>query len=855
MSNAGLKGGVVIWLLMLGPPVAAFAQAYTWLAGVVLDPSGSVVPNAKITLKLPDGGTEMVRADETGAFRFDQLAPGSYEVVVEHAGFRVSTTRVRIGSRPPRLLQIRLRLADLREEITVAETGLQVRSSPSDNLNVVVMNRSDLDKLPTLGQDVIGTAARFLDPASVGTGGPTIIIDGMETSEKGVTASAIQEVRINQNPYSAEFSRPGRGRIEVITSPGESAYHGTFNFLFRDFRLDARNAFAASKPEEQRQIFEGSFTGPLGNGKRTSFLISGQHERLNLQSIIFARTPAGEIRQNFPRPERDGEVSGRLNRQLNEKNQLSLRYEFTDERAEGQGPGGFRLPETASDSHNREHHVYVQLRSVIAPRLVNELQTRSGRHYEPTLSRVRGQPRIVVLDAFTAGGGQADQLSTENHIQFHDVLTFSAGGHLVKTGVSSPDISRRGASDRTNIDGTFYFSSLEDYSLGRPFSFTKQEGEAHVAVWQKDLGIFFQDDFRLRDNLSIGAGIRWDWQNFISDHNNFSPRLSVAYSPGSGRKTVIRAGAGLFYDKTGWRAAADTIRYDGKRLREILLSNPPYPNPFAETGPARALPPNISRFAPDLRNPYLLQSSIGVERQLAKKTTVSLNYISTRGLKLFRSRDLNAPPPPYVGRPDPAVGVLRRFESSAAQRTHALDLTVRGNFSRYFSGTIQYALGRARNDTGGIYSFPADNYDLSGEWSRANFDQRHRFNVAGTLKASNWFNLGMLFSAHTGGPYDLTLGRDVNRDGFANDRPPGVRRNSREGPGGATLDLRWGRDFVLSPSKKEKGPTVTVAVDAFNVLNRVNYTTIVGNQSSPFFGRPVAAAPARRIQLALRFRF
>jgi len=831
------------------------AEAATSLSGIVTDPSGSVVPGATVTLKAAAGATQTGRTDEVGAFRFGGLPPGSYEVQVEHAGFLVSKTRVDIGTRPPAPLRIRLRIAALREEITVQDPSFQINSATSDNLNVVVMKRSDLDNLPALGQDVIGTAARFLDSASLGTGGVTLVVDGMETSEKGVTASAIQEIRINQNPYSAEFGRPGRGRIEVITSPGASAYNGTCNLLFRDYRLDARNAFAASKPEEQRQIFEGSFTGPLGNGKRTSFIMSAQHERLDLSSIIFAWTPRGEMRQNFPRPERNSEASMRLNRQLNDSNQLSLRYEFIDEKREGLGPGGFRLPETAADSYNREHHVYVQLRSVITPRLVNELQTRTGRHYSPTLSRLRGTPRIIVQDAFTGGSAQADQVSTENHTQFHDALTLSAGNHIIKAGVTSQDISRRGMSDRTNTDGTYSFASLRDYELGRPFSFTVQSGDGHIAVWQKELGVFLQDDFRVRPNLSVGAGIRWDWQNFITDRHNLAPRFSLAYSPGRGRKTVLRVGAGYFFDKTGWRPGADVIRFDGKHLRQILLQDPPFPNPWAGGGQILSAPANISRLASDLRNPYSIQYSFGVERQIDRQTTISVNYIASKGTKLFRSRDLNAPPPPYSARPEAGIAVLRQFESSASQRTHGLELTVRGHFTRFFNGTVQYTLGSAKNDTGGITSFPADNYNLSSEWGRADFDQRHRLNLAGTFKASTWFNLGILFAANSGRPYELTLGRDLNNDGNATDRPAGVRRNSLEGPGGSTLDLRWGRDFPLDRRRKEKGPVLTVALEAFNVLNAVNYTSLVGNLSSPFFGQAVASAPARRVQVACRFRF
>jgi hypothetical protein len=303
----------------------------------------------------------------------------------------------------------------------------------------------------------------------------------------------------------------------------------------------------------------------------------------------------------------------------------------------------------------------------------------------------------------------------------------------------------------------------------------------------------------------------------------------------------------------------DRLRFDGQRLRQVNLSDPGYPDPFSFGGTLATQPVSIVRFAPDLRSPYTFQFNMGVERQLAKSLTASVNYIITRGIKLFRSRDINAPLPPNVQRPVPTIGVLREIESAGRAQTHALELMLRGKITRFFNGTIQYNLGRAYNNTGGINVRPANSYDLTGEWARADFDERQRFNVLGTFKAGDWFNLGITVALASGRPYSLTTGRDDNHDTIANDRPAGVRRNSLQGLGAATVDLRWSKEFFFKAAKKGKkqdeGPAVTIGVSAFNVLNRVNYTGYVGNQSSKFFGLPVAARPARRVQLNFSFSF
>jgi len=207
--------------------------------------------------------------------------------------------------------------------------------------------------------------------------------------------------------------------------------------------------------------------------------------------------------------------------------------------------------------------------------------------------------------------------------------------------------------------------------------------------------------------------------------------------------------------------------------------------------------------------------------------------------------------------------VFRQIESSGHLQNDALEISFRGRLTRYFTGMIQYTLGRAYNDVPGNYSastrsiginsFPANNYDLSGEWARADYDQRHRLNLLGTTHLAKYADFGIGLFANTGAPYTETTGRDNYNTGYANARPPGVRRNSLQGPGFAELDLRWFHDFLFS--KRKEGPHLTTSLDAFNVTNRVNYSTYVGNLSSPFFGQAVSARPPRRLQLALRFEF
>ena len=411
-------------------------------------------------------------------------------------------------------------------------------------------------------------------------------------------------------------------------------------------------------------------------------------------------------------------------------------------------------------------------------------------HYDAPTRNVSPDPRIVVADTFIGGSAQADQLRTEYHFELTDIISYISGRNTVKGGIDIPDYSRRGFDNNINVGGTFYFSSLQDYLARRPFSFQQQQGIGRMVFYEKIINFFVQDDFRVRPNLMISVGVRRDWQNYLHDNNNLAPSLSFAYAPHADGKTILRGGVGFFYDRTGPRPIFDVLQFNGERLRLYVLPDPGFPDPLGAGGSLAAQPVSVTRLDPKVHIPYTIQYSFGVEHQLQKSTTVAVTYIGSRGVSLFRSRDLNAPPPDYLVRPDADFGVIRQIESSGSSRSNSLEVSLRGKITQYFNAMAQYTLSRAYNDTSGITVFPANNYDLSGEWARADFDRLQRFEFLGTFNPGNLVNLGIALSAYSGAPYTLTTGRDDFHTGIANARPAGVRRNRLQGPGYLDLDLR-----------------------------------------------------------------
>lgn len=824
------------------------------ISGTVQDPNGAVIVGAQVELRSGDAVVQTTITDSAGIFKFTKVPSGAYDLNIQSAGFEAADLTVKVTTQTPAPLRVVLAVSGGHQEATITGDSNRVSTETSDNQDSNALSGQALSNIPVFDQDYVGTMSRFLDSGSVGTSGATLIVDGMEVNNLGVSASAIKEVKINNDPYSAEFARPGRGRIEVITKPGSPEYHGTFNFLFRDYHLNARDPFALTRPPEQRRIYEGILTGPIRHSKKTTFLLSVNRNEEDLEAVVFALAPSGSIRENVATPVRNLLASGKINHTFSDTHNASFFYSYEKRSNRNLGVGGIVLPEAGTISELTENEIRINDQYFFSPKLFNQLRFLLGHYHAPTRN-ISDDPRIVVADTFIGGSAQADQLRTESHFELTDIVAYTSGRNTIKGGIDIPDFSRRGLDNNLNQSGTFYFSSLADYVARRPFAFQQQQGNGHLVFYEKIIDFFVQDDLRLRPNLMVTVGLRRDWQNFIGDNNNFAPRLSLAYAPGKSGKTVLRGGAGVFYDRTGPRPIFDFLQFNGELLRLYVLTDPGFPDPLSGGASLSAQPVSVTRLDPQVHIPYTLQYSVGVERQL-KKATMAVTYIGSRGVSLFRSRDLNAPAPPdYLARPAADFGVIRQIESSGNSQSNALEVSFRGNISHYFTGMAQYRLSRTYNDTSGITLFPANDYDLSGEWARADFDRRHRFEFLGTFNPGKLLSLGVAVSAYSGAPYTLTTGRDDFHTGIANARPAGVPRNSLQGPGYFDVDLRWSHDFLLSKAKKDKSPTVNVGVDAFNVLNRVNYVSFVGTLSSPFFGQAVAAQPPRRLQLSFRFKF
>ncbi|MDR3742046.1 MAG: TonB-dependent receptor [Terracidiphilus sp.] len=856
------------------PPAASSVR------GVVADPSGAIIPGAEIDIVDANGAVAgTARSSGDGSFQIAVPRGGNYTLVVSEPGFDTVRNSVVIPAAAPALaapLHIVLPIAGLATNVHVNADSSEDLTAPEDNHDSSVMTAGELKQLPIFDNDYASSMSAFLDDSATGSGGSGLIVDGAEANRATVSASAVQEVRINQDPYSAQYYWPGRGQMEIITKSAADHYHGQFNFQFRDSAMNAQNALAPSKPFEQRRIYEGSTTGPIRYIPKSSFLVSFNRAEEDRDSVVSATIPSGPFSANVASPTRDTEFSVRAARQIGERHSAYAEYSYEDWNGKNQGVGGQTLAEAAYIGGYHEDDAKLHVDSTLSAVLLNQLSI-IGEHDSNRHANAVEAPHVSVSGEFSGGSAQGDYFSTEYNFRLFDMVTWTHGHHLVKAGIGIPHISRRAYDDDTNALGSYTFSptvaadgvtvlatALDNYTSNHPSAFTQNSGDTHFIYHQQEMGAFIQDQWKITDHFAITPGLRYDWQNFLAQKRlGFSPRASFAWVLNDDAKVVVRGGGGIYYDRFGSGPLLDLARYEDARRRSVRLSLDPATEPDTGCVPItdcvtlETQPASLTQLKPDAKLPYQIQYGLSIERQLGEHGTGIVSVYSARGIDEFRSVDINAPTPEsgYTERPDPNYGMIRQMQPAGFFAGSGLDISYRGEFNKYFTGFGRYTWSHYDSNMGGIGWFPQNQYAPNDEWSRAGFDRRQRLGLYAMFNPKSVFNLSTGIFANTGTPWTILTGTDAYGDGLYNTRPDGVSRNSETMPSYVDVDLRWGHDFAITANKADDAPRLGVSAGAFNVLNHENPSGIDPVQTSSSFGEVTSVGPPRRIQLGMRFEF
>ena len=790
---------------------AVFAQQQGSLAGQVQDSFGAALVGATVTVIASDATERTATTNDNGDFLFNGLPAGNYTVQIFAEGFQQFEGEVDITAGQREQMIATMVIDALEEEVDV-NVSQQISTDPDATAGATILREDELEALPDDPEELEQALQALAGPAA-GPNGGQIYIDGF-TGGQMPPKESIREIRINQNPFSAEYDRLGFGRIEILTRPGTDSWRGSFFGNFNDARLNSRNPFAANRAPSQMFFYGGNVSGPIQKGK-SSFFLNVNNRRTDNNSVINARILDANFnevpfQQDVQVPSRRFYINPRFDYAINENNTLVLRYNYSRNTAENLGIGGTALPSRAYENESTSHEVQVTETMIINPTTINETRVEFEWNDRNQLGD-NSFPSINVADAFSGGGSQIGMsYDREREFEFQNYTTTTLfTNHAVKFGIRLQHVS---ISDRSenNYGGAFTFTNLDEYrdtllGTGYPTQFSITTGEPLQKVSRTDYGLFITDDWRVNPGLTLSFGLRYENQTNIDDNLNFAPRFSFAWAPGAGSgktpKTVFRGGVGIFYDRFSENLTLQAQRFNGSnQLNLIVNANDPDPErraaaiallqqpvftldgvtnvPTADDILA-VLPQSntIRSISPVLQSPYMLQAALGVERQLPWNTTVSAFYIASRTWHVLRARNINAPICPEqvdcfdAPRPDPTLGNIYQYESSGVQNTNQFIVNFRSTVSNRVSLFGNYRLGFSKGDADGAGSFPAYSYNLDGEYGRTSGDIRHNFFFGGNIRLPWEISMSPFIMANTGRPFNITRGVDLNGDSLFNERP------------------------------------------------------------------------------------
>ncbi|HEY8459705.1 MAG TPA: TonB-dependent receptor, partial [Blastocatellia bacterium] len=673
---------IIAALMSLVLCAAAFPaqQGYGSIRGQISDELGGVIVNAEVALTGPNGERLTSRTDKAGVYVFNAVAAGKYTLLAQANGFVSHQQPVEVSASAREILDIKLRVAlGGEKEVTVTDAA-SVNTDPDSNASAIVLRDKDLDRLPD-DPDELAAALQALAGPSAGPGGGQLYVDGFTLEGRVPPKNSIKEVRINQNPFTAEFDRLGFGRIFITTRPGTNQYHGTAMFHFNDEALNSRNAFAPERAPFQLRYYTFDASGPLA-GNRSSFFTNFQRREIDDNAVINAITlnpnlDISPLRATALAPRREIFFSARADYQINQNNSLLGHYVYTPASVKNSSVGDFSLLSRAINREEDSHVIRLTNTSILSATTANETRFQYV-FLRRNLQGDGAQPAITALDAFIGGGASYSRAAFDvDAWEIHNYTTRTIRSHTLRFGGRFRSATYRDFSP-ANFAGTYTFagglapeldganrvkldsnnepisvqiSSIERYRRtllfqrqglspaeiralgGGATQFSIAGGNPEIKATQRDAGIFLQDDWRVRDNFTFSAGLRYENQNNISSNLNFAPRLGFAWTPGkAGGKQVIRGGIGVFYDRIPLQLTMTARRFDGVNQRQFIVSDPEilglFPlAPSIETLAQFALPQTVRRMADDARAPYFTQASLSFERQLPGNAVFTATYI------------------------------------------------------------------------------------------------------------------------------------------------------------------------------------------------------------------------------------
>ncbi|MGB9287936.1 MAG: carboxypeptidase regulatory-like domain-containing protein [Terracidiphilus sp.] len=861
-------------LMMITPFAIAQNNAPSGTGGIhgqVADVTGAVIPNATV-VATTTSGQEAGKATSNGVGQYTMrgLAPGTYSITVTASGFSAFAKPGAVVAAGQMLTVNAAMQIEVQQQVEVQSEANTVSTSPEDNANAVVIKGEDLNALSDDPDELQNELEALAGPAA-GPNGGQIYIDGF-TGGQLPPKSSIREIRVNQNPFSAEYDRLGYGRIEIFTKPGTGTIHGELQAQGNDSVFNSQNPLlvGVAEPPYYSWNLHGSIGGPIT--KSSSYFVSAFSRQQQNENIVEAINPASitaaspdgtSINEAFGSPTSRLDISPRFDLQLGSANTLTIRETYNRSvSTDSIGSNGLTLPEQATNSTNQENTVQISDSWVLSKNLVDDVRFQYRRVRDMS-SAVSDLPAFSIQGLFS-DGGNSDQMvqDHENDLELQNYLSGVEGAHSLNFGArlrAYPDINFT----TSGSNGAYTFAQSQDF-LG---CYQTPQGSTPPASCQPqqytytnitnpkasatlfDAALFYQDDWKVNSRFTFSYGLRWETQNWINDKDDWAPRLSLAYAldRGAGKrqaKTVLRAGYGWFYQRftvaNGFGASApyvvNTIHENGVNEQQFIQTSsqtsPIVFNQYATTPLSASTSgsttgknaPTFYTIAPNFHAANDMEAAIGVDRQVTKAITGNVTYVYSQGIHQFFTDNLSAaaefPPENALSDTYPATAPGApptnnlQYQSGGFYRESQIMATVRATYRRY-SFVSNYTYSNAQGDTSGVGSVPSVSSDPGVDFGRTTFDVRNRFMLFGNFSLPWAVSFSPMIVANSGTPFNITAGSDLTGNNQFNSRPTIAASCSEPN----AFSTRWGC-FDTEPYGTAN-PTAGTAIEPYAANEKI----------------------------------
>ena len=910
------------------------------LSGRIVDQQGGVIPGAHVTARQTETNLTLeATTDGEGRFRFAYMKLGPYILAVSLQGFNEVKRSLTLTVGSAFELPLVMTVAGVGTSVNVVGEAPVLEAARSqiagtiqqEEMRSLPMNgRSFLDLallVPGVSPTNTASTQLFAETSAVPGQGISVgsqrnlsnsfIVDGLSANDDAAglsgipyTVDAVDQFQVVTSGGQAELGRALGGYVNVVTKSGTNASHGDLYGYFRDDNFNGSNALTGTKLPMSQKQYGLSLGGPVAKD-RTFYFANLERRKLDQTGlatisqanidIVNARLAAisypGQTVTTgiYPNPVHSSNLLGKVDHQASGRDQFSVRYSlYNVVSSNSRGAGGTSAPSASSGLDNRDQTVAASNTWTLSARTVNETRAQFASSDLEALSTDLVGPAVNISGVMAFGTLSGSPQKRKNKMfQVVDSASHQRGAHALRAGIDLL-VNTDTINFPRSYRGAYTFSSLANFLSGayNNSGFTQTFGVNDVHQTNPNVGVYAQDEWKAGSALTLNLGVRYDrqmLQTINTDTNNVSPRVGFAWAPFSARTTIIRGGAGLYFDRVPLRALANALlsarnTTDLANLQQVSISVSPtqagapvFPNVLPTVLQTGTLV-NLTTMNTDLQNAYSRQASLEVERQIGTQTTVSAGYQYVKGIGLLMSINQNVSRCIAAGtnngcRPISTYANNSQYSAAGSSNYHGLHVSFIQRPSSWGSYRVSYALSKSMNNLSEFFfSGPVDPFDLSKDWARSDDDQRHRLTLNGSVntptgkaetmwqRVSHGFQLSGMLQAYSALPFNITSGVTTVQGTAGRPIVDGqfIGRNVGVGSPYLSANVRLARPFQVG-----RGTRMEAAVEVFNLTDHRNNLTRNGSFGagtyptgpSATFNQITAVADPRSFQFALRVKF